>query len=187
MQYKNPIFIIEGPSGVGKDTIINEIIRRYPEKFGKPINACTRQMRENESQGNPYLFLSEEEFLKLRQSGEIFEHTIRHGSYRGMRKSSFDEIINNGKIALRDCDKYGLENIKKEYPGLVTGIFLTCDKELIRDRLISRNEPEESMKARLDDFDKCIKDKDYFDYIIENIDMEETIKNILKLIDELNK
>ena len=91
---KKSIVIIEGPSGVGKDTIINELIKRYPEKFGKPINATTRAMRENESQNNPYLFLSEEEFFKKRASGDIFEHTMRHGTYRGMQKSSFDNIIN---------------------------------------------------------------------------------------------
>ena len=107
------IIIIEGPSGVGKDTIINELITRYPNRFDRPINATTRAMRDNETQGNPYLFLTEEEFLKLRKSGEIFEHTIRHGTYRGMRKSSFDEILNNGKIALRDCDKYGFKALKE--------------------------------------------------------------------------
>lgn len=58
---KKNIVIIEGPSGVGKDTIINELIARYPTKFARPVNACTRAMRENESQGNPYLFLTEEE------------------------------------------------------------------------------------------------------------------------------
>ena len=112
------ILIIEGPSGVGKDTIVNEIVKRYPDKFGKPINATTREMRENESQGNPYLFLTEEEFLKKRQSGEIFEHTIRHGTYRGMQKSSFEGILNSERIAIRDCDRYGLEALKKNLEKL---------------------------------------------------------------------
>ena len=110
---KKQIVIIEGPSGVGKDTIITELISRYPDRFGRPINATTRPMRENESQNNPYLFLTEDEFLKKRASGEIFEHTMRHGTYRGMRKSSFDSILNSGKIALRDCDVNGLHAIKK--------------------------------------------------------------------------
>ena len=57
------IIIIEGPSGVGKDTIITELINRYPDKFGRPINATTRPMRENESQNNPYLFLIFSSFL----------------------------------------------------------------------------------------------------------------------------
>lgn len=180
------IIIIEGPSGVGKDTIINELIARYPNKFGRPINATTRKMRENESQGNPYLFISEEEFFALRQTGEIFEQTIRHGSYRGMRKSSFDEILDSGKIALRDCDKFGLKSLKDEYGDIVMGIFLTCDKKLIKDRLISRNEPEESMNVRLEDYDKCIKDAYYFDYIVDNNEINSTIEQILKIISENN-
>lgn len=178
------IIIIEGPSGVGKDTIIDQLIARYPTRFGRPINATTRPMRENESQGHPYLFLSEEEFKRLRKTGEIFEETIRHGTYRGMRKSSFNEIINSGKIALRDCDKFGLNALKQEYPDNVIGIFLTCDKEIIRKRLEGRGEKEESLNARLEDYDRCIKDAYYFDYIVENIDLENTISQILDIIEK---
>lgn len=180
---KKNIIIIEGPSGVGKDTIIDQLISRYPTRFGRPINATTRAMRENESQGHPYLFISEEEFKKLRKTGEIFEETIRHGTYRGMRKSSFNEIIDSGKVALRDCDRFGLDALKREYPDNVLGIFLTCEKEKIRERLIGRGEEENSMRARLEDFDKCIQDAHYFDYVIENNDLEETIAKILEIID----
>ena len=178
---KKNILIIEGPSGVGKDTIIDTLISRYPDKFGKPINASTRAMRPNETQGNPYLFMTEEEFLKLRETGEIFEHTIRHGTYRGMRKSSFDEILNSGKIALRDCDKYGFKALKEIYNDQVIGIFLTCDKETIKNRLLSRDEPLESMTARLKDYDNCIKDAYFYDIVIENVDLEQTIAQILEI------
>ena len=182
---KKSIVIIEGPSGVGKDTIINELIARYPDKFGRPINATTRPMRENESQNNPYLFLTEEEFFKKRQSGEIFEQTIRHGTYRGMQKPSFDSIIGAGKVALRDCDVNGLRAIRQVYgDDIVTSVFLTAPKEEIVKRLKSRNEPEESMQKRLKDYDTYIENAKYFDNVIENIDMEETIDKILKIIEE---
>lgn len=179
---RRQIVIIEGPSGVGKDTIINEIIKRYPDKFGKPINATTRPMRENESQNNPYLFLTEEEFFKKRESGDIFEQTMRHGTYRGMQKSSFDQILNANKIAIRDCDKYGLDAIRKEYGDIVKSIFLTAPKEEIRQRLISRNEPLDSMTKRLNDYDEYIQNAKYFDYTIENIEINDTINKILKII-----
>lgn len=178
------ILVIEGPSGVGKDTIINEMIKRYPDKFARPLNATTRPMRDYESQGNPYLFLSEEEFLRLRKTGEIFEQTIRHGTYRGMRKSSFDEILNAGKIAVKDCDRFGLDALKQLYPDMVLSVFLTADKEEIKRRLISRNEPEESMTARLKDYDEYIKQAIYFDYTIENTDIDSTILQILELLDK---
>lgn len=180
---KKLIVIIEGPSGVGKDTIINALIEKYPHKFGRPINATTRKMRENESQGHPYLFISEEEFFKLRESGEIFEQTIRHGSYRGMRKSSFDEILNSGKVALRDVDRFGLEAVRGVYGhDNVIGIFLTAPKEEIKKRMIERNEPIESMTKRLEDYDTFIENAKYYDYTIENIDKDKTVEEILNLI-----
>lgn len=182
MSSKKLILIVEGPSGVGKDTIMNEIISRYPDKFGKPVNAATRKMRPNEKQGDPYLFLSEEEFFKLRETGEIFEQTFRHGSYRGMRKSSFNGILDSDRIAIRDCDHYGLEALKEEYGDIVVGIFLTCPKEMIRDRLISRNEPEESMNNRLADYDKCMLQEKYYDHTIINIDMEQAIEDIIEIV-----
>lgn len=178
------ILIIEGPSGVGKDTIVNEIVRRYPDKFGKPINATTREMRENESQGNPYLFLTEEEFLEKRKSGDIFEQTIRHGTYRGMQRSSFNEILNANKIAIRDCDRYGLEALKKEFGDIVTSIFLTAPKEIIKERLIGRGEKEESMIKRLNDYDEYLKNSIYYDYEIENLDIDETIEKILNIVNK---
>lgn len=184
---KQLIVIIDGPSGVGKDTIINELIRRYPKRFGKPINATTRGMRENESQGNPYLFISEEEFLRLRKTGDIFEQTIRHGTYRGMRKSSFDSILNENKIPLRDCDRFGLDAIKKIYGDIVISIFLTVPKEEIKNRLISRNEPIDSMNIRLKDYDTFIENAKYYDYEIENLDKEKTINKILEIIDNETK
>ena len=176
------ILIIEGPSGVGKDTIVNEIIKRYPDKFGKPVNATTREMRPNESQGNPYLFLTEEEFLKKRQEGDIFEQTIRHGTYRGMQRSSFNEILNSNRIAIRDCDRFGLEALKKEFGNIVTSIFLTAPKEVIRNRLIERGEEKESMEKRLKDYDEYLKNSVYFDYEIENMNIDETIEKILNII-----
>ena len=181
---KKQIVIIEGPSGVGKDTIIAELISRYPDRFGKPINATTRPMRENESQNNPYLFLTEDEFLKKRASGEIFEHTMRHGTYRGMRKSSFDSVLNSGKIALRDCDVNGLNAIKKIYGDKVTSIFLTAPKEEIKKRFESRNEPKESMEARLKDYDSYIENAKFFEHVIENMDIYQTVEQILKILEE---
>ena len=177
------ILIIEGPSGVGKDTIVNEIIRRFPDRFGKPVNATTREMRPNESQGNPYLFLTEEEFLQKRREGDIFEQTIRHGTYRGMQRSSFNEILNSNKIAIRDCDRFGLEALKKEFGDIVTSIFLTAPKDVIRNRLIERGEEKESMERRLKDYDEYLQNSVYFDYEIENMDIDKTIETIINIIE----
>ena len=99
-----------------------------------------------------------------------------------MQKSSFDSIINSGKIAVRDCDVNGLNAIKKLYGNVVTSIFLTAPKEEIKNRLISRNEPFDSMQRRLNDYDSYMENAKYFDYVIENLDIDETINKILEII-----
>ena len=104
-----------------------------------------------------------------------------------MRKSSFDEILNSGKVALRDCDVSGLNAIKNLYGDKVTSVFLTAPKEEIRKRFISRNEPIESMEARLKDYDNYIKNSKYFDHVIENIEIDKTIEKILEILEDENK
>ena len=94
---KGIVVVIEGPSGVGKDTLINELIASNTQLFEKAISVTTRAMREGESQGNPYDFVSNAEFEDMLNRNEIFEHTTRHGTYRGMRKNNFDKIINAKK------------------------------------------------------------------------------------------
>jgi guanylate kinase len=175
---KGIIIVIEGPSGVGKDTLVKSLMENYPNMFEKVPSMTTREMRENESQGNPYFFVSEERFKQLIADGTLFEYTTRHNTYRGMNKDLFDEVLNRGKFPVKDCDKIGLDALRKIYGNKVFGVFITCPKKEIEARLIGRGESGESLATRLNNYDEYVKNEVYFDTTIENIDLEVATKQL---------
>lgn len=181
---KGIIVVIEGPSGVGKDSLVKNLIEKYPHTFAKVPSMTTREMRADESQGNPYFFVDEKTFLEYLNSGVIFEHTTRHNTYRGMSKKLFDDVLNKNLIAIKDCDKIGLDALRNIYGNKVVGIFITCPKEEIRKRLINRGETGDSLKTRLDNYDEYVKNYVYYDYTIENIDLDTATKELYALIEK---
>ena len=177
---KGIIVVIEGPSGVGKDTIVQELMKQYPNTFAKVPSMTTRSMRDNESQGDPYYFVDEPTFKEYLSSGVVFEHTIRHGQYRGMSTKLFDDVLKQELFPVKDCDMVGLNALKKVYGDKVCSFFITCPKEEIEKRLINRGTTGDDLKTRLDNYDEYIKNDVYYDETIENIDLQvatETIYN----------
>lgn len=179
---KGIVIIIEGPSGVGKDTLVQELIKKYPNTFAKVPSMTTREMRENESQGNPYFFVDEKTFNKYISSGEVFEHTIRHGQYRGMSKRLFDEVLDQQLFPVKDCDVVGLNALKKVYANKVCSFFITCPKEDIEKRLINRGTTGDDLKTRLENYDEYVKNYVYYDEVVENIDLQLATKTLYNKI-----
>lgn len=175
------IVVIEGPSGAGKDSIIKELIHRYPTKFAKLVSVATRAMRPTESQGNPYIFVSNAEFDAMVQSGDIFEYTVRHGEKRGMSEKYINQILDENKIPLKDCDIIGVRALRARFAHVVT-IFITADKAEIERRLIARGDALADIKERMQDYDQCILDAKYYDHVLENKNLNKTIDKILEII-----
>jgi guanylate kinase len=177
----NKIVVIEGPSGAGKDSIINGLIELYPHKYEKIISMTTREMREFEKPGNPYHFVTDIEFDKMLKSGDIFEHTIRHGTKRGMSERYITDILKKNKTALKDCDIVGVRALRKRFNNVIT-VFITADKKDIEKRMRSRGDREEDIKIRLADYDKYMKNIKYYDYIVKNEDLKKAIENVENII-----
>ena len=184
---KGIIVVIEGPSGVGKDTLVQELMKKSPNTFVKVPSMTTREMRENESQGNPYYFVDEDTFKKYLSTGVVFEHTIRHGQYRGMSTKLFDDVLNKGLFPVKDCDMIGLNALKQVYGDRVCSFFITCPKEEIEKRLINRGTTGEDLKTRLDNYDEYVKNYVYYDETIENINLQLATDTLYKKIMDFYK
>lgn len=181
---KGIIVVLEGPSGVGKDSIMNRLIELYPNNFERVISTTTREMRQYESQGNPYYFVTDDEFNRLVDTGVIFEQTERHGTKRGMSKTAFDNILNHKKVPIKDCDKVGLKALKNLYGNKVFGVFITASKDSIAKRLTERGDNPEDVKVRLANYEDLLKQKEFYDVNVENTNLE---KATLEVLNEIKK
>ncbi len=165
----NPLLIvISGPSGVGKDSVLEEMKSRgLPFHF--VITATTRVPRPDEVDGKDYFFLSQDEFARMIDEGELLEYAVVYQDYKGIPKSQVREALASGKNVIMRIDVQGAETVRKLAADALL-IFLTPqnEEELIQ-RLKNRNtETMESLKLRIATTRQEYNKIDIFDYIVVN-------------------
>ena len=167
----NPLLIvISGPSGVGKDSVLEEMkTRGLPFHF--VITATTRSPRLDEKDGVDYFFLSQDEFARMIDEGELLEYAVVYQDYKGIPKSQVRKALASGKNVIMRIDVQGAETVRKLAKDALM-IFLTPqnEEELIT-RLQNRNtEDNESLKLRIATTRQEYNKIDLFDYIVVNKD-----------------
>ena len=167
----NPLLIvISGPSGVGKDTVLEEMKSRgLPFHF--VITATTRPPRPDETDGVDYFFLSQDEFARMIDDGELLEYAVVYQDYKGIPKSQVRKALASGKNVIMRIDVQGADTVRKLAKDALM-IFLTPqnEEELIT-RLQNRNtEDNESLKLRIATTRQEYNKIDLFDYIVVNKD-----------------
>ena len=181
----NPLLIvISGPSGVGKDSVL-EVMKSRGLPFHFVITATTRKPRPEEVDGEDYFFLSEDEFARMINEGELLEYAVVYQDYKGIPKSQVREALASGKNVIMRIDVQGAETVRKLAEDALL-IFLSpqSDEELIN-RLKKRNtETKESLKLRIATTRQEFKKIELFDYIVVNRDdrLNETVDAIEAII-----
>lgn len=178
------LIILSGSSGVGKNTIMEELIKRV-DNLVTFCSYTTREMRPGESQENPYVFVDKETFLEMAEAGEFYEYEEFHGGkHYGTSKKIIQENLEKGKILIKDVDVKGTMNLVKALADVtkVITIFLTVDKDTLKQRLIDRNEKD--IELRLSRYDLEQEFEKEYDYVIQNIEKEDTLKKIIKIIED---
>ncbi|MDR1953612.1 MAG: ParB N-terminal domain-containing protein [Clostridiales Family XIII bacterium] len=177
------LVILSGSSGVGKNTVINEMLRRYDDYELLPTYT-TRARRENETQGNPYFFISDHEFKNMLEQDAFFEHQIVHEHYYGIAKQVLFDRLKSSKILIKDIDVLGtinlLNEVKNEF-DILTFFYYVKSKDILVERLKGRNEA--NIKLRLQRYEMEKKLSPQYDYVIENNDMEKTLLMTKQAID----
>lgn len=181
---RGAMFVIEGPSGTGKGTIAKEVLRRDPNiKFS--VSVTTRQKREGEVDGVDYYFVTDEQYDEFLDQDAFYEHVdSQYGGRYGTLRSEVDSFINVGQDVLFDMDWLGARQMKEKAKDDVVTIYLLPPsiKEL-RQRLENRGTDS---KELIDKRMSLILDKmshwDEFDYVIVNVDIEETVAKVQKII-----
>ncbi len=185
MNPPNPLLIvISGPSGVGKDTVLKEMKSRgLPFHF--VITATTREPRPDEIDGVNYFFLSEDEFAKMIEEGELLEYAVVYQDYKGIPKSQVRKALASGENVIMRIDVQGAETVRKLAEDALL-IFLSPqnDEELINRLKSRKTETKESLKLRIATTRQEFKKIDLFDYIVVNKDdhLAETVDVIEAII-----
>ena len=180
------VIIFSAPSGSGKTTIVQHLLKNY-DQFGFSVSACTRQKRAFETNGKDYHFLTVEEFEQKRDAGEFVEwEKVYEGKYYGTLKSEVQGLRNTGKHVLFDVDVKGGINLKKYYQQDALSIFVKVpSEEELEKRLRSRKtETEESLQQRLTKVKEEMKFQDQFDKVVTNHVLDQTLKEVDKIIKE---
>jgi guanylate kinase len=178
------LIVISGPSGVGKDSVIEAMKERdLPIHF--VITATTRPPREGEEHGVDYFFLSREEFETMIARDQFLEHAIVYNDYKGVPKSQVRQALDSGKDVVMRIDVQGAETIRQLVEDALL-IFLTVDseEEMIKRLKHRATESEEDRELRIATAREELKQVGIFDYIVSNREgkLEETVDIIEAII-----
>ena len=182
MKNQKKLIILTGPSGVGKGTVVKEILSK-DKNIWLSISATTREPREGEKPGENYYFLSQVKFKEMIAQNLFLEWAKFAGNYYGTPLSSVNEKIKKGFTVLLEIEVEGAKQIKEKFPDSLSIFLLPPDIEELERRIRNRGtEKEEAIKKRLSRANYEISVSNQFDFALTNYNVDDTAKRIIKLI-----
>lgn len=171
---RGKLFVISGPSGTGKGTIVKELVERTDIMVS--VSMTTRNPRAGEVEGVNYYFVSKEDFIKKISEDEFLEYAEVYGNYYGTPKSKVNQKLEEGTDVVLEIDIQGALNVKKAFPECILIFVLPPSLTELRRRIVDRgSETEESINLRLSQTLNEVSYVDKYDYCIVNDDLEDAI------------
>lgn len=179
---KGTFFVLSGPSGSGKGTVLKEVLRKS-DRIVYSVSATSRSPRAGEVDGINYYFKSREEFETLIKADAFIEYTETYGNYYGTLKSEVEKAIENGKNIILEIDPVGAKNVRAHYPDAVLMFLVAPDLEVLSSRLSGRgSESAETFKIRHDAALSEMENAMLYDYVVVNDFVERAADDILAII-----
>jgi len=179
---KGTFFVLSGPSGSGKGTVLKEVLRKS-DRIVYSVSATSRSPRTGEVDGINYYFKSREEFETLIKADAFIEYTETYGNYYGTLKSEVEKAIENGKNTILEIDPVGARNVRAHYPDAVLMFLVAPDLEVLSSRLSGRgSESAETFKIRHDAALSEMENATLYDYVVVNDFVERAADDILAII-----
>jgi guanylate kinase len=178
------LIVISGPSGVGKDTVIQRMKERnLPFHF--VVTATTRPPRTNEVHGRDYFFVTHEEFARMIDDDELLEFAYVYNDYKGIPKSQVRQALHTHHIVIMRLDVQGAATIRKLCPDALLIFLTTHDEEELVNRLKARDtDTHEEISMRIAMARREFNRLEEFDYVLVNREhrLDDTVDNILSII-----
>ncbi len=183
------LIVVSAPSGCGKTTIVRAILGRHPD-FRFSVSATTRSMREGETDGKDYFFLSHDEFQRKIDAGEFAEWEEFFGNRYGTLKSQIDGALAGGSSMMFDIDVKGGLSIRRLYPRDTVTIFIEPPSlEVLRRRLALRGtETPQQLDLRMARVGMELREGAGFEHHVVNDQLEKAVTDVEAIIlDAMNK
>ena len=167
------IFVITGPSGVGKGTLIRTLLQRVPE-LELAVSATTRRPRPGEAHEVDYHFLSDDEFERRVGGGEFVEHARYSGRRYGTLRSELEQRLAGGHPVVLEIEVQGARQVRETMPEAVRIFIAPPSEEALRNRLVGRGTDDpQQVEARLATARKELAAQDEFAHVVVNDRLED--------------
>ena len=177
------LFIVSGPSGAGKGTLVKEMLGRVPDVWVS-ISVTTRRPRPGEEDGREYFFLTDEEFDALLASGGLLEWAEVHGNRYGTPRAEVERRVAQGKQVILEIDPQGAMQVKDLEPDSVLVFVTAPSMEELRRRLEARgSESEEQVRLRLTNAELELLFAEEYGHVVINDDVARAADELAAIID----
>jgi guanylate kinase len=170
------LFVFAAPSGAGKTTLVHAVVTKHQDDLRFSISYTTRSPRSNEANGIDYLFVDEEEFMRLRDNGEMLEHARVFDNFYATSRSQVENHLADDRSVVLEIDWQGARQVRESMPDCVTIFILPPSMAELERRLRDRRtDSAEVIERRLRDARSDMAHWNEFDHVIINDDLDEAI------------
>ena len=180
---KGILIVVSAPSGCGKSTVLHRLMEeRGSLRFS--VSATTRKPREGETDGVHYFFVSREKFQEMIREDAFLEYAEYVGNYYGTPKAAVDEQLDRGYDVYLDIEVQGAMQVRRRHPQVLMIFLMPPSMEELKRRLVGRgsDHPETIMK-RLREAERECAERDKFDFVVVNDDVDRAVAEISGIID----
>jgi guanylate kinase len=176
------VFVITGPSGVGKGTLIRTLLKRVPE-LELAVSATTRRPRPGETQGVDYHFLSGDEFERRAAAGEFVEHADYSGRRYGTLRSELQQRLDRGAPVVLEIEVQGARQVARSLPDAVRIFIAPPTEEALRTRLVGRGtDNPEDVERRLETAREELAAQGEFPHVVRNDRLDDAVAALEEVV-----
>ncbi|HWF26038.1 MAG TPA: guanylate kinase [Solirubrobacteraceae bacterium] len=176
------VFVITGPSGVGKGTLIRGLLERVPE-LELSVSATTRAPRPGERDGIDYHFMTADEFERRAADGGFVEHAAYSGNRYGTLRSELERRLESGAPVVLEIEVQGARQVREAMPEAVAVFIAPPSRDALRARLVGRGtDPPEQVDARLRTADRELEAQEEFAHVIVNDRLEQATDELVGVV-----